>query len=252
VLHPTLTVYEPVSKNGAACIIAPGGAYKRIVLDKEGEEIALWLNSLGITAYVLRYRLPGEGHKQGMDVPLQDAQRALRYIRRHAADWGLNPQQLGIMGFSAGGHVASSLAVKFAQKVYQPLDAIDKEDARPDFVVLAYPVITMQDDYTHQESRSYLLGPDPGQQLIDNYSNQFHVTGHTPPTFIMHAGDDESVPVENSLMFYAGLRKAGIPAELHIFQQGGHGYSIRKTKNLPVASWTLLCSAWFKSLGLPA
>lgn len=250
ILRPTLTVYRPENPNGAALLVVPGGAYQRVVIDKEGDELSPWLKSLGITFFVLRYRLPGDGHRQAADVPLQDAQRALRLIRKNAASWGLDPKRLGVMGFSAGGHVASSLAVKYNQKVYEPLDIVDAVSARPDFLVLGYPVITMRDRYAHPGSRAELLGKNPTPRQLDAYSNELFITRDTPPAFIMHAGDDSSVPVENALRFYLGLRDAGVPAELHIFKEGGHGFSIRLAKGKTAENWTLLCGEWFRAIGV--
>ena len=252
ILNPTLTVYLPQKPNGAGVLIAPGGGYQRVVLDKEGEEPALWLNSLGITCFVLRYRLPGEGHQQGPDVPLQDAQRAIRLVRKNASNWGLNPDRLGIMGFSAGGHVASSLAVKYQQQVYQPIDGIDEVNARPSFLILGYPVITMQDGYVHMGSRNQLLGGQPTREQMDAFSNELYVTKDTPQTFIMHATDDTSVPVQNSINFYLALKKAEIPVELHLFKDGGHGYSIRLTHGKTCQLWPELCTEWLKSIGIIA
>ncbi len=250
ILNSSLTVYLPKKPNGAAILIAPGGGYQRVVLDKEGDELAPWLKSMGVTFFVLRYRLPGEGHKQGADVPLQDAQRAMRLIRKNAAAWGLDPNRIGMMGFSAGGHVASSLAVKYNQSVYKPLDEVDQVNARPDFLILGYPVITMQDGYLHLGSRNQLLGMQPSKEQIDAYSNELLITKDTPPTFIMHATDDTSVPAENSIDFYLGLKKAKVPAELHLFKDGGHGYSIRFTIGKTCEQWPTLCGEWLKSIGV--
>jgi acetyl esterase/lipase len=250
VIDPTLTVYRPDRPNGAGLLIAPGGGYQRVVIDKEGEELAPWLGTLGITAFVLRYRLPGDGHRSGPDTPLQDAQRAIRLIRANAKAWSLDPQRIGVLGFSAGGHVASGLAVKYGQPVYPPLDAVDEANARPDFLILGYPVISMRQEITHPGSRWWLLGAEPDPERVDAYSNELLITEDTPATFLMHAGDDASVPVENSIRFYLGLRKAGVPAELHIFKEGGHGYSIRFAKGKTAENWTLLCGQWLKSIGV--
>ncbi len=249
VIVPTLTVYQPAQPNGAGLLIAPGGGYQRVVIDKEGAELAPWLGTLGITAFVLRYRLPGDGHATGPDTPLQDVQRAIRLIRANAAAWGLDPERIGAMGFSAGGHVASSLAVKYGQPVYRPLDAVDETNARPDFLILGYPVISMRREITHPGSCQRLLGESPAPEQVDAYSNELLITGDTPATFLMHAGDDASVPVENSIRFYLGLKKAGVPAELHIFKEGGHGYSIRFAKGKTTENWALLCGQWLRSIG---
>ncbi len=250
ILNPTLTVYLPEKPNGAAILIAPGGSYQRVVLDKEADELAPWLKPLGVTFFVLRYRLPGDGHKQGADVPLQDAQRAIRLIRKNAAVWGLDPNRIGMMGFSAGGHIASGLAVKYNQSVYKPLDEVDQVNARPDFLILGYPVITMQDGNLHPGSRNQLLGMQPSKEQIDAYSNELLITKDTPPVFIMHATEDTSVPVENSINFYLGLKKAKVPAELHLFKDGGHGYSIRFTVGKTCEQWPSLCGEWLKAIGI--
>lgn len=250
ILNPTLTVYLPKKSNGAGILIAPGGGYQRVVLDKEGEEIAFWLTSLGITCFILRYRLPGEGHQQGSDVPLQDAQRAMRIIRKKTSTWGLDPNRLGIMGFSAGGHVASSLGVKYHHQVYQSIDDIDEVNARPDFLILGYPVITMLDEFVHIGSRNQLLGKQPTKKRIAAYSNELYVTKATPQTFIMHAIDDPSVPVENSINFGLALKKARVPVEMHLFKDGGHGFSIRLTQGKTCRLWPELCAEWLKSIGI--
>ncbi len=250
ITNPSLTVHLSAKPNGAGIIAAPGGGYQRVVVDKEGDELAPWLNSLGITLFVLRYRLPGEGHRPGADAPLQDAQRALRLIRKNAPAWGIDPNRIGVMGFSAGGHVASSLAVKYNQMIYQPIDDIDEVNAKPDFLILGYPVVTMKDEYVHLGSRTQLLGVQPAKEQIDAYSNELHVTKDTPQTFIMHAGDDRSVPIENSINFYLGLKKARVSAEMHLFKDGGHGYSIRFTHGKTCEQWPLLCGQWLKAIGI--
>jgi len=250
ILNPSLTVYMPVNPNGVVIIVAPGGGYQRVVLDKEGDELAPWLNSLGITLFVLRYRLPGEGRQSRADAPLQDAQRAIRLIRKNAPSWGLDPDRIGMMGFSAGGHVASGLAVKYNQTLYQAIDEIDIINARPDFLILGYPVVTMMDQYVHMGSRTQLLGSQPTKEQLDAYSNELLITKDTPPTFIIHASDDPSVPVENSINFYLGLKKAKVPVEMHLFKDGGHGYSIRSTHGKTCEQWPLLCGQWLKSIGV--
>lgn len=250
IIDPALTVYLPEKPNGAGILVFPGGGYQRVVFDKEGEDLAPWLNSLGVTFFVLRYRLPGEGHRSGADAPLQDAQRAIRLIRKNAPAWGLDPERLGVMGFSAGGHLASSLGIKYNQVLYRPIDDIDAVNARPDFLILGYPVITMRDPYVHPGSRTQLLGSQPTPEQIDAYSNELLITKDTPQTFIMHASDDAAVPVENSINFYLGLRRARVPVEMHLFKDGGHGYSIRSTYGKTCEQWPLLCGQWLKSIGI--
>ncbi|AHM61972.1 pectin acetylesterase, family CE10 [Flammeovirgaceae bacterium 311] len=230
VQQPAIEVYLPVKRNatGQAVVICPGGGYGVLAYDWEGTDIAKWLNTKGIAAIVLKYRLPNSRSVLVRhEVPLQDAQRALRLVRYRAKEWNIDPAKIGIMGFSAGGHLASTLGTHFDQKIASnTADAVNALSARPDFMVLIYPVITMKEPYTHKGSRNSLLGENPDQQLVDLYSNELQVKPNTPPTFIVHSTDDEGVPVENSLLFYEALRKNKIPAEMHIYPMGGHGYSL--------------------------
>jgi acetyl esterase/lipase len=247
---PALTVYKPAKANGVGILVTPGGSYQRVVLDKEGSDLAVPFNEAGVTLFVLTYRLPGDGHDNGKDVPLADAQRALRLIRANAAEWGLKPDRIGVMGFSAGGHVAASLATGFARKVYDRQDAMDDLSARPDFAVLGYPVITMKEPAVHKGSRKELIGDHPSSELIEAYSMEAQVSSATPPTFIFHADDDTSVLPENSILFYQGLKKAKVPANLHIFPSGKHGFGIRGAEGLPAAIWPRLTVDWLASVGL--
>ena len=251
---PLMIVFRPAKPDGSAVLMAPGGGYVREVLDKEGYETARRFNQGGITVFVLRYRLPAEGWKNGADVPLQDAQRAVRLIRAHAAHYGLDPNRVGIMGFSAGGHVAASLATRFGEKVYELIDAADQLDARPAFAGLMYPVITMTDK-AHGGSRKALLGDNPSAEAIAHYSCEMQVTAATPPSFICYALDDETVPpIGNSVAMYLSLAAAKIPAEMHAFQEGGHGFGIRIAQGKPCAAWPDLFltwgtrGGWFKSV----
>lgn len=241
---PLMIVFRPAKPDGSAVLMAPGGGYIREVLDKEGYETARRFNQAGITVFVLRYRLPAEGWKNGADVPLQDAQRAIRLIRAHAAHYGLDPKRVGIMGFSAGGHVAASLATRFGEKVYEPIDAADQIDARPAFGGLMYPVITMTDK-AHMGSRKALLGDNPSAEAIAHYSCEMRVTTATPPSFICYAADDDAVPpIGNSVAMYLSLVAAKIPVEMHAFQEGGHGFGIRIAQGKPCAAWPDLFLAW--------
>jgi acetyl esterase/lipase len=242
--QPLMTVFRPARPNGAAMLIAPGGGYIRVVIDKEGFEVGHRLAQAGVTSFVLRYRLPAEGWDRQADVPLQDAQRAMRLIRARAAAFAIDPMRVGAMGFSAGGHVAASLATRFGAETYAPLDAADRLDARPDLSVLMYPVIDMARPFAHLGSREALLGkpPAPGAEAL--YSPQRQVTGATPPTFLVHAWDDPSVPTENSLNYLAALRAAKVTAEAHLFTEGGHGFGIGLAKGKPVAVWPDLFLAW--------
>lgn len=230
---PLLTVFRPERPNGAAALIAPGGGYVRVVIDKEGFELARRLAAAGVTAFVLRYRLPGEGWTAGADVPLQDAQRALAIIRARAGAFRIDPARVLAAGFSAGGHLMASLATA-------------SEGPRPDLSALIYPVIHMGGPYAHAGSRRMLLGEAPTPDREAAYSPDRRVTPATPPTFLAHAADDDSVPLENSLAYLAALRAAKVPAELHVFEEGGHGFGIRLAAGKPAAAWPDLLLAWLK------
>jgi len=242
--EPLMTVFRPAKPNGAACLIAPGGGYIRVVIDKEGFEIARRLAAAGVTCFVLRYRLPAEGWATPWDVPLQDAQRAMRLIRAGAARYAIDPARVVALGCSAGGHVAASLATGHGRAVHPPVDDADRLSARPDLSALLYPVIDMALPYAHTGSRTSLLGarPDPGMEAA--YSPHRQVTPDTPPTFLVHAADDTSVPVENSLSYLAALRAAKVPAEAHIFEEGGHGFGIHLARGKPAHAWPDLFLAW--------
>lgn len=242
--EPLMTVFRPARPNGAACLIAPGGGYIRVVIDKEGFEIAHRLAQAGVTSFVLRYRLPGEGWANPWDVPLQDAQRALRLIRAGAADYAIDPSRVACLGCSAGGHVAASLATGHARAVYTPVDAADRLSARPDLSALLYPVIDMTLPHAHRGSRTTLLGASPDSAMEAAYSLHRRVATDTPPTFLVHAADDDSVPVENSLNYLAALRAAKVPAEAHIFEEGGHGFGIYLARGKPAHAWPDLFLAW--------
>ncbi len=243
---PTIEVRLPSRGNatGQAVIVCPGGAYAGLAYDWEGTDIAGWLNSRGIAAVILRYRLPVDGdvaHQKWL-CPLLDAQRAIRYTRAHAAEWAINSAKVGIMGFSAGGHVASTAGTHFDAGDATAADPIDRFSSRPDFLILIYPVITMA-EYTHAGSRENLLGKNPTDALVQRYSNELHVTSDTPPTFLVHAGDDNAVPVQNSLLFYEALVAHKVPAELHVYPHGGHGFSLALGKGR-LAEWPQLCARW--------
>ncbi len=247
VSEPTLTVYKvPRDRStGLAVIICPGGGYKRLAIDHEGYEIAKWLNEYGITAFVLKYRLPSDAIMEDKSVgPLQDAQEAMRLVRRNAKKWNLNPARIGIMGFSAGGHLASTLSTHYNENVYTTEDTTS---ARPDFSLLVYPVISMQEDLTHMGSRVNLLGKDPKPERVDHFSNELMVNGDTPPAFLVHSTDDGAVPVMNSIKYYEALQKHGISAELHIFQAGGHGYGLGRMGGTE-SGWPSICLDWLKTL----
>ena len=226
VSRPTLAVYLPPAgtANGTAVVVCPGGGYTHLAMTHEGTEIARMLNGMGIAAFVLKYRLPSDETMMDKTIgPLQDAQRAIQLVRERAADWGVNTNRVGIMGFSAGGHLASTVGTHFG-KAY--IDNKNNISLRPDFMILLYPVISLNENYGHTGSRVALLGPHPDTNLIRKYSNELQVSASTPPTFLVHAGDDRTVPVVNSLYFYEALQHRGIPAEMHIYPQGGHGFGL--------------------------
>ncbi|TAJ69678.1 MAG: alpha/beta hydrolase [Phenylobacterium sp.] len=242
--EPLMTVFRPARPNGAACLVIPGGAYIRVVIDKEGFEIAHRLAEAGVTSFVLRYRLPAEGWADRADVPLQDAQRAIRLIRAGAGRYGVDPARVAALGCSAGGHVAASLATGHDRTVYPPVDEADRLPARPDLSALLYPVIDMALPHAHVGSRTALLGASPTPAAEAAYSPHRQVTAGTPPTFLVHAADDTSVPVENSLDYLTALRAAKVPAEAHIFEEGGHGFGIYLARGKPAHAWPDLFLAW--------
>lgn len=246
---PSMTAHLPARPNGTAALITVGGGYTSLVIDKEGTDIARWLNTLGVTAFVLKHRLPGEGHADGAQVPLQDGQRAMRLLRQHAAEWGLDPRRIGVFGFSSGGHAASMIGTAYARTVYPPLDGEAGVSARPDFMVLAYG--------PHSgNARQALILPDqkpmePAQKqaLYDAYPTDRLVDKQTAPTFLVSADNDNRVDPRNSTRFYDALKAAGVSAELHIFQDGKHGFAIRNAVGYPVAIWTQLCETWMRAGG---
>ncbi len=244
---PSVTIFRPAEdkSNGAAVVICPGGGYGHLADVKEGSDVATWLNSLGVTGIVLKYRLsPRYRHP----APLLDAQRAIRLVRSHAADWKLDPQRIGILGFSAGGHLASTAGTHFDQGDPGADDPIDKLSCRPDLMVLCYPVISLTSPYTHVGSRNNLLGANADPKLLELLSNEKHVTRETPPTFLFHTSGDTGVPPENSLMFYMALHARGVPAELHIYEQGKHGVGLAP-KDPVLSSWPRRCSQWMEVRG---
>ncbi len=247
--RPQLIVYpaDPDKATGAGVIVLPGGGYGFLSMEHEGHAIGQWLQSLGVSAFVLEYRLPSNGYRH--PIPLMDAQRAIRLVRSQAADWHINHERIGILGFSAGGHLASTAATHYNSAIAEPAfsDTIDQESARPDFQILIYPVITMDPVYAHPGSRANLLGPDPDSELEQLLSSELQIQTDTPPAFIVHASDDSVVHVENALRYYRALQRASIPAELHIYPSGGHGFGTRPEAGR-AATWTKLCEAWLKEL----
>lgn len=244
---PTLTAYPApdANRNGTAVVVCPGGAYRRLAIDKEGTAVAAWLNSLGVTAFVLKYRLQEYGHP----APLRDVLRAIRLLRSQASRWRIATDRIGVMGFSAGGHLASSAGTLFDSPDGRTGAELDRVSARPDFMVLVYPVIVMGGPHVHAGSRDSLLGPDASGALVDRLSTNLQVTGQTSPAFLVHGGTDQSVPPENSLLLYAALRKAGVPAELHVYQEGVHGVGLEPNHG-PISDWPKRCADWMAVRGL--
>lgn len=237
VTRPTLTVFRGIGPDGSAMLIAPGGGYSRIVVEHEGWETARWFARRGITVYVMTYRLPHQGWSAGPDTPLQDIQRAMRLIRSRSADDGIDPNRVMVLGFSAGGHLAGSLATRFDASVYEPVDAADELSARPDAAALIYPVVTLREPYVHMGSRRNLIGAEPTADTIARYSLETAPPADTPPVFLLHAGDDGAVPPENSIALYQALKAAGVPATLHVFERGGHGFGVRGIDATPLHQW---------------
>ena len=245
---PTLTPYLPQKDKatGAAVIVCPGGGYGHLA-EHEGGPVAEWLNSVGVTAFVLKYRLGPTYHHPS---PLQDAARAIRTVRTRAKEWGLDPQRIGILGFSAGGHLAATAGTHFDAGQADASDPIERVSSRPDLMILVYPVITMR-DRTHSGSRKNLLGEQPSPELVALLSNEERVTKETPPTFLVHTMTDTAVPVENSMMFAAALRKAGVPFEFHLYERGPHGFGLG-TKDPILATWPARCADWLRVHGFAA
>jgi acetyl esterase/lipase len=238
---PTLTIYSPKNPNGTSILIFPGGGYQHLSMYKEGEKIALWLNSLQITAIVVKYRLPDDKIMTNKSIaPLQDAQEAIRIIRRNAENWKLDKNKIGVIGFSAGGHLASTIATRYDEKTY---DSKDTTSAKPDFSILIYPVISMKTDISHKGSKTNLLGENPSEKIIEKYSNELQVTAKTPIAFLVHATDDKSVPVENAIQYYLALKKNSVAAEMHLFEKDGHGFGLGENDQL----WTFDCIKWLKN-----
>lgn len=244
---PTLTPFLPPADKatGAAVVICPGGGYGGLAISYEGMDVGAWMAKRGVAGFVLKYRVAPYKHP----VPLEDAQRALRTVRARAKEWNVDPKRVGVMGFSAGGHLASTAATHFDDGDPKAEDPIDRAGCRPDFCVLAYPVITLKPPYAHMGSRYNLLGKDADEKLVDSLCNDEQVTDKTPPTFLFHTGDDGAVPVQNSVLFFEALQKAKVPAELHIYEHGRHGVGL--APNIPeLSSWPDQLEAWMKTLGL--
>jgi acetyl esterase/lipase/lysophospholipase L1-like esterase len=242
--QPTITPFlAPMSgATGAGMLVFPGGGYEHLAWDKEGTNVAVWLNSLGVSAFVVRYRL---GPRYRHPTMLIDARRAVRVVRSRARDWGIDPLRIGVIGFSAGGHMASSAATQWTLGDSTNADPVERVSSRPDLAILAYPVITMNVQYAHPGSRHNLIGDHPDDRLVRATSNELHVTRETPPTFIVATSDDATVPSRNSLMFYDALRAAGVPAELHLLETGRHGFGLAPGEP-SLAVWVTACESWLR------
>jgi acetyl esterase/lipase len=245
---PTITAYlAPASQaTGTAVVVAPGGGYVHLAIDKEGEQIAHWLNSIGVAGFVLKYRL---GPRYRHPIELGDAQRAIRMVRSRAAELGLDSSRIGMMGFSAGGHLTATAGTHFDAGDAAAPDPIDRLSSRPDFLILCYPVISFEEPYAHVGSRQFLLGENPDPKLVRDLSNELQVTAQTPPAFLFHTTTDATVPVENSVLFYLALRKAGVPAEMHIYERGPHGVGLAPTDEA-LSSWPARLADWMRVRGL--
>ncbi|SNC68133.1 Acetyl esterase/lipase [Hymenobacter gelipurpurascens] len=247
VVQPTLTVYRaaPDKANGTAVIICPGGGYARLAVDHEGYDVAKRFNEMGITAFVLKYRLPNAQSQTDKSIaPLLDAQQAIRLVRQRAKEFGINQARVGLMGFSAGGHLASTAGTHFARPVG---DTKDQTSVRPDFLMLLYPVISFSDSLMHAGSRNNLIGEKPTVEQTRQYSNELQVSGQTPPTFLVHAQDDATVPVQNSLVFYEACLKHKVPVEMHLYPKGGHGFGMNNATTKD--NWTDRLQNWLDAAG---
>jgi acetyl esterase/lipase len=247
--NPELFVYLPSKEKatGSAILVCPGGGYGVVCMDHEGIAVAKWLNEIGVAAIVLKYRLPSDLIMKDKTIgPLQDAQEAMRTIRRNAEKWGIKKDKIGVLGFSAGGHLASSLSTHYSEKVY---DA-EPISARPDFSILIYPVITFDESFTHMGSRKNLIGESPSDDKIKFYSNELQINTDTPPAFLVHSTDDGAVPVKNSLRYFEELKKVGVSAEMHVYEKGGHGYGLGRDPKSTESSWPKTCEAWLKAKNL--
>jgi len=245
---PTLTVFLPeaAKANGAAVVVCPGGGYSGLATDHEGHQFGKWFNSFGVTVFMLEYRHRGRGY--GHPAPLQDAQRAIRTVRARAAEWNVAPDRIGIMGFSAGGHLTSTAGTHFDKGNAASDDPIERVSCRPDFLVLCYAVIAFDEPYTHRGSQKNLLGENADPALVKNLSNEKQVTSDTPPTFLFHTDADPGVPAENSIQFYLACRRAGVPAELHIYRNGPHGVGLGG-KFPGTSTWPDRLKDWMQTQG---
>lgn len=244
--QPSISIYLPQGRKAqGAVVVCPGGGYGALAVDHEGRQIAQWLNSLGAAAFVLKYRL---GPKYHHPVQIGDAHRAIRIVRSRAAEFGIAPDKIGIWGFSAGGHLASTAATKFDAGKPGDADPIERASSRPDFAILSYPVISFTTEYAHKGSRRNLLGDNPDPDLVKLMSSELQVSPNTPPTFLFHTNEDTGVPPENSVLFYLALRKAGVPAEMHIYEHGRHGVGLAWSDAV-LSSWPARLADWMRGRG---
>ena len=249
IANPEVNVFRPALADGSALLVTPGGSYTFEAVQNEGLHPAEFFNAKRTTVFVLAYRLPDEGWLNRSVVPLQDAQRAMRLIRFRAADFKIDPNRLGILGFSAGGHLAADLTVSYDERVYDPVDAADQLSAKPAFSGLIYPVATMQPKITHMQSFHDLLGPNPSDSEIQARSPEQHINAQTPPSFVVHAFDDGLVPIDNSLAWIAAARAAKASVEAHLIAQGGHGFGLHLPKDNPGSLWPDLFALWMRQHG---
>ncbi len=243
---PELMVYQPNNANGIAVLVFPGGSYQRISIDNEGRDVGNALTKLGYTVFIATYRMPGEGHSLGAETSLADAQRAIRWVRAHSGRWNIH--KVGILGFSAGGHLAGQLATRFDAKVQPSVDDIDTFSAKPDFCGLMYPVVAMNEEFGHKGSAYELLGENITQEMFNRYSIEKCVHSEMPACFLVHANDDPSVPVENSLVLWQALRKESVAVEMHLFNEGGHGFGISGVQDKPARQWPELFHNWISHI----
>ncbi len=247
---PTLTPFLPAHPNGTAVLVLPGGAYSQLVFDKEGSEIAEWLSRQGISAFLLKYRLAVEGHGSPHLVALQDVQRAIRLIRARSKDLGLNPAKIGLLGSSSGGHLAATAGTAFSRQSYPAQDAADQCSARPDFMLLLYGPYTGNMHFNHASSEQLFFPDAAKNQLYATFPAVRQVTPETPPAFMVAAGNDMRVSVENSSALFLALHKAGVPAQMHIYDDGGHGFALRAPETQSIAAWPRACRDWLQRRGL--
>ncbi|MCC7085905.1 MAG: alpha/beta hydrolase [Pirellulales bacterium] len=247
--EPILLMTQPAAAAAipTAVIVVPGGGYGSLAMDHEGQQIAEWLNGMGISAFILKYRMHATGHMH--PVPMMDGQRAIRTVRARAKEWNISPERIGVIGFSAGGHLTSTLGTHFDAGDPKSADPVEQVGSRPDFLILCYPVISTTADYAHIGSVGNLLGPNPDAKLLEHLSSEKQVTARTPPTFIFQTTQDTGVPAENCIAFYLALHKAGVPVEMHIFESGRHGVGLAKGLGA-TSKWPELCHEWLKAHGL--